>query len=130
MKQSTLLKSRAGGQALVELAIVLPLLIILCMGAVDFGRLYYHFIAVESAAAAGAQYGCASTGRAGSANGIREAALAQAFDINNRPTVVTSAVTGGVLNVTVSAMFSTLVPWPGMPHNVNVTRTARARILR
>jgi Flp pilus assembly protein TadG len=121
---------RRDGQALTELAIVLPLLIILVLGAVDFGRLFYAFQSVESAAAAGAQFGCLNAANAGNAAMIRSNALAQASDITNLFPTVTSTVNGSNISVTVSATFTTLITWPGMPHTVPLQRTVNMRILQ
>lgn len=44
------------GQALVELAIILPVILLLVVAAVDLGRLFYAQIAVENAAREGALY--------------------------------------------------------------------------
>src|SRR4051812_6299853 len=44
--------------ALVEFAVVLPLLVTLVLGCVDFGRFASTHIAVTNAARAGAGYGC------------------------------------------------------------------------
>ena len=49
--------SGEGGQALIELAITMPLLFILLLGAAEFGRLAYMAIEVSEAAKAAAQYG-------------------------------------------------------------------------
>jgi Flp pilus assembly protein TadG len=46
-----------GGQAMVELAVAIPLLMIVIVGAVDFGTACYISIEVTNAARAGAQYG-------------------------------------------------------------------------
>lgn len=119
------------GQALAELAILLPLLIILVMGAADFGRVYYHFMAVESAAAAGAQYGCVSASKALDSDGIRLAAMRQVQDITNRSVVVVSSqMTNSVLTVNVQARFVTLFRWPMTPTNTLISRSAQMRILK
>lgn len=44
------------GQALVELALTLPLILLLILGAVDFGRMFYHKIVITNAAREGANY--------------------------------------------------------------------------
>jgi hypothetical protein len=44
------------GQALVEMAITAPILILILSGLLDLGRLYYTFIALEEAAAEAARY--------------------------------------------------------------------------
>lgn len=45
------------GQSLVEFALILPLFLFVCGMAIDFGRLYYAYVAVENAAKEGALYG-------------------------------------------------------------------------
>lgn len=45
------------GQALVESAIVLVILILILMALVDFGRAYFTFVALQNAAAEGATFG-------------------------------------------------------------------------
>ncbi|MHB8397991.1 MAG: TadE/TadG family type IV pilus assembly protein [Candidatus Limnocylindrales bacterium] len=52
---------RRGGQALVEFALVLPVLILLVLIVLDFGRLYQSWVTLTNAARVGANY-AASTG--------------------------------------------------------------------
>lgn len=47
---------RTAGQSLAELALVLPLLLILALGTADLGRVFYALITVESAARQAARY--------------------------------------------------------------------------
>jgi Flp pilus assembly protein TadG len=47
---------RSRGQALVEFALVLPILILLLVMAVDFGRVFYGWVALNNAARVGANY--------------------------------------------------------------------------
>ena len=51
---------RARGQSLVELALVTPILLVLLLGAVDMGRLFYAEIAVTNAAREGAMVAASS----------------------------------------------------------------------
>jgi len=44
------------GQALVEVALTLPLLLLLILGAMDFGRMFYTKIILTNAAREGANY--------------------------------------------------------------------------
>jgi len=53
--------TRERGQALVEFAIIAPLLLLLIFGIVDLSRLYHAWVTVEGAAREGARYGV--TGR-------------------------------------------------------------------
>ncbi len=62
--------------ALVEFAIVVPLLALLLIGLVEIGRFAYFSIAVGNAARAGAQYGAFSAANAADATGIKAAAKA------------------------------------------------------
>jgi Flp pilus assembly protein TadG len=50
-------RSRPRGQALVELAITLPVLLLMVGGAVDFGRLFFTRVSIENAAKEGAFFG-------------------------------------------------------------------------
>jgi Flp pilus assembly protein TadG len=47
---------RIRGQALVEVALTLPLLLLLILGAMDFGRMFYTKIILTNAAREGANY--------------------------------------------------------------------------
>ncbi len=45
------------GQSLVELALTLPLLLLILLGVIDLGRIYFSYITVVNAAREGARYG-------------------------------------------------------------------------
>ncbi|MCL6560135.1 MAG: pilus assembly protein [Firmicutes bacterium] len=47
----------ARGQALVELALVLPILILLVMGAIEFGRVFNSYLLITNASREGARAG-------------------------------------------------------------------------
>ncbi len=47
----------ATGQSLVEFAVSLPVLLVILIGVVDLGRLYFSYISVVNAAREGARYG-------------------------------------------------------------------------
>ena len=49
-------RHRTRGQALVEFVIVLPVMLLILLVAVDFGRLFFSYIAVNNAAREGANY--------------------------------------------------------------------------
>ena len=68
------------GASLVELAFVIPFLVLLALGAIDFGRAYYLSIEVANAARAGAQYGAAN-GNLTNLSGMQTAANQDAFDV-------------------------------------------------
>jgi Flp pilus assembly protein TadG len=54
---------RQSGQALVEMAFVVPLLLLLALGVIEVGRYAYIAILVGNAARAGADYGAQSKGQ-------------------------------------------------------------------
>lgn len=45
-----------GGQSLVEVALMMPVLLLMLMGVFDLGRMYFAFIAIQNAAGEGALY--------------------------------------------------------------------------
>src|SRR4051812_3808154 len=79
------------GGALVELAVVIPILALLIIGVADFGRAYVTSSTVAHSAAAGAQYGSQNAATAGDSVGIRLAARQDAADLDT--VVVTSTET-------------------------------------
>lgn len=78
------------GQAVLELAIVMPLLVLLFLGAIEFGRLCYVGIEVTNAAQAGASYGAQNHALASDVSGITAVAIGDGgnlgtLDSNWRP---------------------------------------------
>lgn len=49
--------ARQVGQALVEIALILPVLVLILMGVFDFGRAFYAYNAISNGAREGARYG-------------------------------------------------------------------------
>jgi len=130
-------KSRATddrcGAAVVELAVLLPLLAFLFVIAVDFARVYYYSVTLTNSARAGALYASDPSTMAESpfAN-VTEAALADATNITPTPTVTS---TNGVdasgkayAEVSVAYTFTTITGLPGVPNQVNLVRTVRMNI--
>src|SRR5438270_860584 len=62
------------GQALIELAFVLPMLLVLALGVIEIGRYAYIAILVGNAARAGADYGAQSNAQSVDTTGIQKAA--------------------------------------------------------
>jgi Flp pilus assembly protein TadG len=73
----------SGGQAFVELALVLPIFILLLIGAVEVGRLAYASIEVSNAARAGAAYGAQTGTTASDFTNIQLAATQDAPDVTS-----------------------------------------------
>jgi len=135
---------RDRGSALVEFALVLPFLCVILFGAIDFGRVSYHAMALTNAARAGAQYGAQSIGKSSDVAGMRAAALSSAAGDIGSVTATASqrcecdgtliactATCSGArriyVTVTTSKNFSTLTRFPGYPNSLSVTRSAVIR---
>ena len=65
----------AGG-ALIELALVLPVLVLVFVGTIDFGRVFYASQSLTNAARAGAQYGAHTPARSADIAGMETTAEA------------------------------------------------------
>jgi Flp pilus assembly protein TadG len=51
------------GQAMVEFAVILPILLILIMGIIDFGWLFYNQLALNNSCREGARFAVVNTGK-------------------------------------------------------------------
>lgn len=71
------------GQAVLELAVVMPLLVLLFFGAVEFGRLCYVGIEVTNAAQAGAAYGAQNHALASDVSGIKTVAVTDGGNLSS-----------------------------------------------
>jgi Flp pilus assembly protein TadG len=75
------------GGAMVETALTLPILMVMLLGAGEFGRIAYTAIEVSSAARAGVSYGAQSTTTVVDAAGIQKVATDDAPDLSLTATV-------------------------------------------
>jgi Flp pilus assembly protein TadG len=145
------------GQALVELALVAPVLLALVFGIADFCRVFYASITVSNAARAGAQYGL-RTGFYNQIGGMQAAAAADAgtkfASMTVTPTfycicgtnpitsthyssyaaakTACSAMTPPVnpsiwVDVTTNYTFTTFTSFPGFPNSVALSGRAQMR---
>jgi Flp pilus assembly protein TadG len=135
------IRRRRRGAAAVELAIVLPVLVLIMVGCVDFGRFLYYGIVVTNAAEEGATYGSlnppANFGVSGSGTSAAWEAKVQDVAIKEAPglrmngadapintvTVDPGYTTSGVVQVTVSYTFQTILQYPWLPPSFPVSRT-------
>jgi len=95
-------KRKQLGQALIELAFVLPMLMLLLLGVIEVGRYAYIAILIGNAARAGAAYGAQSNGQSVDTTGIANAAdydfagATSGTTTTNGQTVSTLTVTSSV----------------------------------
>jgi Flp pilus assembly protein TadG len=133
------------GSSLVEVALALPMLLLLLLGVVDFGRAFYLGNEVAGAARAGAVYGSQFPMDTA---GMTSAVNADAPDVSGISaspsygcecsdgtsasascSTVPSCTTNVVyyVKVTASATYNTLFPWPGIPSSFPLSSTAEMR---
>jgi Flp pilus assembly protein TadG len=137
--------TRRRGAALLELALTLPLLLLLTGGIVDFSRFVYHYVAVSSSAGAAARYATFHPVNSSTLSNwnvkTRQTALDDLQGIAGfnpakvtipNPTITTE--TSGLrlrrVQVQVSYDFQTLIPWPGIPSSFSITRAVTMRVMR
>lgn len=133
------------GSSLVELALFLPVMILMLLGVVDMGRAIYAAIELSAAASTGAAYGIQNpTDTAG----MQKAALLDAADISGATATASygcecSDGTGAVascsstpsceynwvyyVQVKTSLNYKPLFSYPGIPSSLALTGTSRMR---
>jgi len=147
------------GSAFVELALSLPVLMVVLVGAADFARVLYMGIELTNAARAGAQYGAHNLTQSGDITTMRSTAIAAAPNITGMTATPTqncrcatnsgtfSALAGGttcsdppttscpgkhrVMMVTVQtqATFTIIARNIVLPRTLTLTRTATQRVV-
>ena len=137
--------SGESGSSVLELALTLPLLLLLLAGAVDMGRAFYAAVEVTAAANAGAQYGVRNPTNTA---GMQQAALLDGADLTGMTTTASwgcecsdgtsssascatmpSCKTNAVKYVLVTTAL-TYVPvfrYPGIPASLALKGSARMR---
>jgi Flp pilus assembly protein TadG len=133
MQLRTLPRPRAGrrASATVELALIVPALIFLCLVAADYSRLFYQAQVVTNCARNGALYGCIDPTHSADTDGISAAAVADAADLSPAPDVTSTTGSDGdgdYVEVTATYTFHTVINYPGIPNSTTLTRTERMRV--
>ena len=145
------------GQSMLEVALLLPMLLILALGVIEMGRYAFVAILVGNSARAGAAYGAQSPAQSVDTAGIQTAAdndyqnngqnvsgltvnSSVACGCDNDGTVTAAGcntATAGTCtsghwvvmeSVTTSGTFSALLTYPGIPSSMTVTKTATLRV--
>jgi Flp pilus assembly protein TadG len=140
------------GQSVLELALVLPVLLLLLIGTIEIGRFAYYSIVVSNAARAGAQYGAQNLIAAGDQTGIQTAAkndaniagLTVTSDLRCGCTGTTAQLSGTCptpptlctlpehplvyVEVNASHKFNSLFNYPGLPASLTLSSTEKMRV--
>ncbi len=137
-------RSNSGGAAL-ELAVVAPLLFLLVIGAVDYGRVFFTSITVANAARAGAEYGAQSVAVSPDTAGMRTFAQGDGQDAGQLAvaarqyckcagadhTCSTVCADGTVpevyVEVTATKQLAMFLKYPGLADTVTIVRKATFR---
>lgn len=115
----TKLMKKEEGQALVEFALVLPILLMLVCGIIDFGWLFYNELSLQNACREGTRFACVNS----SDSDIDDNVLQKVKDMApaslnglNATTTFTDTTTpiNGDVTVSVEATVYTLTPVGGM----------------
>ncbi|WP_347995071.1 TadE/TadG family type IV pilus assembly protein [uncultured Eubacterium sp.] len=113
------MKKREKGQSAVEFALVLPILLLIVCGILDFGWLFYNQLSVENACREGARVGCVNAQDAHLDQIVTDKVEA-ILPKNLKSVVVDSKLTNptspleGDLKVNVKAEMNTLTPVLGV----------------
>jgi hypothetical protein len=75
LRESSHPRYATAGQSLVEFALIVPLILLLLIGAIEIGRVAYYAIAVTNASRAAVQYGAQKYATAYDTTGIKQAAV-------------------------------------------------------
>jgi Flp pilus assembly protein TadG len=138
------------GSSLVEVALLMPTLLIMLVAASEMGRIAYYAIEVSSAARAGALYAAQNHGTAANTAGIQLAASYDAHDVSGlNATVATScscsngaAITCSdassqcstparieeFVQVNTSVAISPIFQYPGLPASYSLSGQATIRV--
>jgi Flp pilus assembly protein TadG len=136
-------KRSESGLALVEFAMLVPLLSLLLIGIVELGRFTYYSILVGNAAHAGVQYGAQSLVAADDSAGMQTAALNDGQRVSGltavashfcqcadgssstcKSTDCSSTHRLTYVQVTAAGTLAPLFRYPGLPTSYNLSKTA------
>lgn len=137
------------GSMLVEFALLVPVLLVLMFGMVDFSRVFLTAITVTGAAQAGAEYGSSSSSTFADYTGMQNAASHDATQLSSFTATASqycSCSPGGAsvscststcsgygapakyVKVQTTSTFHTLFPYPLVPSAATVNATAYMRV--
>jgi Flp pilus assembly protein TadG len=116
--------------AVVELAVMLPLLVLVFLITVDFARVFHFSLTLTNCARAGALYACDPVAAAESPfPSVQSAALADATTLSPQPTITpTTGVDASgraYAECTAKYTFSTVTSFPVIPSQLHLSRTVR-----
>jgi Flp pilus assembly protein TadG len=141
------------GQAMIEFALILPVLLLILVGVIELGRAAYFYLEVADAAKAGAQFGSQTMANAENPAAILQAAQNNAVDLpTNLSGYLTSQVTctcpgtgvaspcGGAAGCAYPTVYLTVIvtnyplnpifTYPGLPSTFNINNYSTTTVQR
>jgi Flp pilus assembly protein TadG len=113
------------GQSLVELAIALPVFLMVLMGALEFGRLAYAQLEITNAARAGVAYGMQGPATADNISAMETAAVNDGADISGLTATASEYCTcGNGASVSCASAAATCTSYPHVFTYIQVTTQA------
>ncbi|MFQ6016325.1 MAG: TadE/TadG family type IV pilus assembly protein [Anaerolineae bacterium] len=100
------------GQTLIEFALIVPVLVLIVFGILEFGRAFYAYSAIANSAREGARYGVVAPD---DTTGIKNAAISKAVAVSLTESDITisypdgSSSSGNRIRVDVSYLFDSAV---------------------
>jgi Flp pilus assembly protein TadG len=124
------------GQTVVEFAFIMPFLVFLILGIVQFGRAWYNYLAITDAARVGARQGAVSRTASGGPCAAATSKINSLGVIPSGSSVSCStsggATTGQPITVTITYSFSMGLPGyfgiPALNRTFTLTTTAQERL--
>jgi Flp pilus assembly protein TadG len=132
----------ARGILAVEFALLLPLILLLTLAAADFGRVMHAYLVVSNAARCGAEYGSMHGFTSYTQSSWQSQVLSamnaemsglQGFSAASfQASCSTATDSDGLyqISVTASYPFTTIVNWPGVPSQIQLTHQVVMRQIR
>jgi Flp pilus assembly protein TadG len=134
----------SSGAAALELAVVFPILVVVIIGAVEYGRVFYTSVTVANAARAGAEWGSQAPNQYGDTVGMRIFAQQDGNDAGNLSISANRVCKCGTsadpgcgacaslapdvfIDVTATKKLAMLLKYPGLPDTVTIARKATFR---
>lgn len=131
--------------AVVEFALIMPMFLLICLAAVDFGRVFQVAMAITGANRAALAYAGSSGSASTDSSGIAAIVKADASNFSGLTTTTSQFCTctpGGTqvacssscsgkssyVQVTTTYPFQTAVAWPWVPNSLNVTTSGVMRV--
>lgn len=135
-------KHLRSGVAATELAVALPILMLLSLACADFGRVMHHYQIVSNAARTGAEAGAmhqfTTLSRSAWEADVRAAVVEELAGLPNfnenkleyELKTTTDANDLATVDIEISYPFKSAVSWPGLPHELDLRAISRVRQFR